>query len=74
MSDKFTSVHITQSPGYAERGHVGYQEAIDAAKLHYESQLFQAERALAAIRAGNVRVFHQTGLYRVRNKKEIRKT
>ncbi len=71
MAYKMTRVHIPLTPGYTARGHVTYQEAIDQAKLHYESQLFLAERALAAIRAGNVRVFHQTGIYRVHNRKEV---
>jgi hypothetical protein len=71
MSEKFTSVRIGDAPAYATRGHVSYSDALAEARQYYESQLAQAASALAAIRHGNVRVFHQTGIYRVRNRKEI---
>ena len=71
MADKFTSVRTASRHGLAVRGHVGRAEAIARTVAHYERQLREATEALADIRAGFVDVYHQTGLYRVHDKREV---
>jgi hypothetical protein len=71
MSERFTSIVISGAPGYAARGHVSRADVIAQARAHYERQLAIADMALTAIRKGEIRVYHQTGLYRVRNRREI---
>ena len=71
MADKFTSVRTASQHGLAVRGHVSRAEALAQAVAHYEWQLREATEALADIRAGFVDVYHQAGLYRVHDKKEV---
>ena len=71
MPEKFTVVEIDGAPGYAARGHISHAEAIETAEHHYREQLIIASAVLSAIRAGEFRVFHQTGLYRVHNRREV---
>jgi hypothetical protein len=71
MSDKFTSIRFNSVPVYATRGHVSYEDAVTEAKQHYQHQLTQADAVLSAIRRGEIQIYHQTGIFRVRNRIEI---
>jgi hypothetical protein len=52
-------------------GHVSYREAVDQLRNHYSRMLAEASRTLAAIDAGEARVFHQRGIHVVRDRREI---
>jgi len=71
MADKFTSVRTASRHGLVARGHISRAEAIAQTIVHYERQLREATEALSDLKAGFVDVYHQTGLYRVRNKREV---
>jgi len=51
--------------GLGLRGHVSWQEAVGEMEKHLRQQLEEAQRGLAAIEAGTVKVVHQRGIYRV---------
>jgi hypothetical protein len=71
VSEKYTSVRIPGTPGYAAHGYVGYNTAVDAAYLHYVQQRDIAQRAIDAINVGDVEVYRHTGIYRIRNRVRV---
>lgn len=72
MSEKFTAVEIPETSGYGIWGHQDYEKAISLTRQHFERQLEEAQRALAAIRRGDVRVFHQRGVQVATDRREVK--
>lgn len=71
MSDKFTAVRIGTGGGLGIWGHTEPAAAIAETRLHYEREAADAIKALAAIDAGDVTVFHQYGPYAMRDRKQV---
>jgi hypothetical protein len=71
MADARTVVEIPGSSGFAEWGYVTYSEAVEVARKYYEHTLGEAQAALAALDRGDVKVFHQRGITRARNRLEV---
>jgi hypothetical protein len=71
MTEKFTSIRIKGVSVYMARGYISYDDAIAEATRHYQHQLTKADAVLSAIRRREMQVYHQTGMYRARNRTEI---
>jgi hypothetical protein len=70
MSEPIT--YVEAGPiGFHERGHVGRDEVIATLKRYLEHELEEMTKGLAAIEAGEVRVFHQRGIYAVKDRREV---
>lgn len=71
MSDKYTSVEVDGGGGLGLWGHIPADEAIAELRRHYEQERDAAERALLAIDAGAVSVWHQYGPYAARDRRRV---
>lgn len=69
MSEKYTSVE-TPSGCLGLWGHVEREDAIEQLRRFYQHEM-DAQRVLARIEAGEVRVFHQRGVYAPKNRHEV---
>jgi hypothetical protein len=70
VSEKTTHIDA-DGHGLMLWGHVPYAEAVMRLREHYQREVAAAEAALAAVRVGDVRVFHQRGVYVARDRREV---
>lgn len=71
MSDRYTEVRAGGA-GYGMWGHVPHADAVAAFRRVYEYNLAEAQKALAALDAGDdVHVYHQLGPWAARNRREV---
>jgi hypothetical protein len=70
MSDKTT--HVNAGGHWLMLwGYVSYDEAVEQLREHYQREHDAAEAALAAVAAGDVRVFQQRGVHVARDRREV---
>lgn len=70
MSDKMTELVALGRGVLMDRGHVSRAEIEASARNWYRRQATEAAEVLAALDAGEFIVYHQRGVYRVRNRVE----
>lgn len=71
MSEKFTEIEPGAGSGYGLWGHVPPDEAIAEALKFYEGERDKAIASIAAIKRGDVGVFHQLGPWARRNRRQV---
>lgn len=72
MTERVTCVHAGNDQGViTHREPVSRNEALIRFRIWVEQELAKAQRQLAALDAGDVKVFHQTGIYAAGNRREV---
>lgn len=66
-----TEVRAYNGFALLQYGHISRSEAIQELQSFAEGQRDQAEATLACIAEGNVQVWHQRGIYLVRDRVEV---
>ena len=71
MSARTTAVTVDGHRAWLSYGHDDPRMVIAQTRARYEAQRAEADRILAGIDAGRARVFHQRGIYKVTDKREV---
>lgn len=71
MTARTTAVQVDGHRAWLTYGHVDPIVAVTLTREHYTAELAKAQRILAGIDAGRARVFHQRGIYRVSDRKQV---
>lgn len=73
-AEKVTRVRTESGAGgiISHRGrHATHEEAIQEFRAYYVHQFDRAQRALRELERGEIRVFHERGIYSVRDSREV---
>jgi hypothetical protein len=70
MSDKYTEV-VAGGRGLGLWGHVPPAEAVEQTRAFWENELLAIQRALGALDADEIRVWHQLGPYAAKGRKLV---